>query len=164
MKMKRLRHYWFTSAFFISCAIFISSLGFADDTCMFTVTADDVPSNIVILLDNGAEMEQIAWHSGYDNSIVYPAAGSVFTNANGYGIVDHGGTYYLVPILSDLTLGDYTHALSIVENSGSRTWIINGNTVTLPAVPSSSVDADGIKDNASNFRYSQNYLNWIFYS
>jgi type IV pilus assembly protein PilY1 len=162
--MKRSKHYWFNCVLLISCLIFVSNPGFADDTCIFTVTADDVPPNIVILLDNGAEMEQIAWPSDYDNSIVYPAAGSVFTNANGYGIVDHGGTYYLVPILSDLTLGDYTHALSIVENSGSRTWTINGNTVTLPAVPSSSVDADGIKDNASNFRYSQNYLNWIFYS
>jgi len=163
--MKTSKSYWFTSIFFISCLIFMCSLGFADDTCMFTVTADDVPSNIVILLDNGAEMEHIAWPSDYDNSIDYtPAGGGVFTNANGYGIDKQGSTYYLVPILDDLTLGDYTHALSIPKNSGSRTWTINGKTVTLPAVPSSSVDADGIKDNATNFRYSQNYLNWIFYS
>jgi hypothetical protein len=31
------------------------------------VTADEVPPNIVILLDNGAEMQQVAWHSGYVN-------------------------------------------------------------------------------------------------
>ena len=34
---------------------------------MFAVTADEVPPNIVILLDNGAEMQQVAWHSGYVN-------------------------------------------------------------------------------------------------
>jgi hypothetical protein len=31
------------------------------------VTADEVPPNIVILLDNGAEMQQVAWHSGCVN-------------------------------------------------------------------------------------------------
>jgi len=154
--------YNITGIFSIFCFIFVSS-GFAADTCMFTTTADDIPPLIVLLLDNGAEMEYIVWHSGYDNSIVYPAAGSVFTNANGYGFDSHGGKYYIVPILSDLTLGTYTHALSIEEDSGS-TWIINGNTVTLPAAPSSSVDGDGIIDNATHFRYSTNYLNWIFYS
>jgi len=159
--MKR-KIYNITGIFLIFCFIFVPS-GFAADTCMFTTTADDIPPLIVILLDNGAEMEHIVWHSGYDNSIVYPAAGSVFTNANGYSLDTHGGKYYLVPILSDLTIGSYNHALSIVEDSAS-TWIINGNTVTLPAEPSSSVDADGIKDNATVFRYSTNYLNWIFYS
>ena len=43
----------------------------ADDTCMFSVTADDVPPNIVILLDNGAEMQQVQWHSAYENSVDY---------------------------------------------------------------------------------------------
>lgn len=28
--------------------------GFASDMCMFSVTADDLPPNIVILIDNGA--------------------------------------------------------------------------------------------------------------
>ena len=43
----------------------------ADDTCMFSVTADDVPPNIVILLDNGAEMQQVQWHATYESSIPY---------------------------------------------------------------------------------------------
>ena len=44
---------------------------YADDTCTFMTTANDIPPNIVILLDNGASMEEIVWHSGYDNSIDY---------------------------------------------------------------------------------------------
>jgi hypothetical protein len=31
-------------------------------------TANDIPPNIVILLDNGAAMEEIVWHSRYNNS------------------------------------------------------------------------------------------------
>ena len=49
----------------------ITNIASADDTCVFQVTADDLPPNIVILLDNGAEMEQIVWHSAYDNVIDY---------------------------------------------------------------------------------------------
>ena len=88
--------------------------GGADDTCMFSVTADDVPPNIVLLLDNGAEMQQVQWHPGYDNTVDYtpiPAendviqtggTGSCFLNANGYGMVEHGGNYYLVEIKESL--------------------------------------------------------------
>ena len=43
------------------------------------------------------------------------------------------------------------------------TWTINGLTVTLPAEPS-TVEVDGIIDNANYFKYSKNYLNWIFFS
>jgi len=109
MKMKRLRHYWFTSISLISCLIFMCNPGFADDTCMFAVTADDVPPNIVILLDNGAEMEQVTWHSGFNNNTEWtpnvaegsrvdvdvnpevPANVNGFFNENGYAIVNHGG-------------------------------------------------------------------------
>ena len=42
-------------------------------------------------------------------------------------------------------------------------WTINGLPVTLPAEPS-TVIIDEVKDNATNFRFSKNYLNWIFYS
>jgi type IV pilus assembly protein PilY1 len=52
----------------ISMAVAITNIQ-ADDTCMFAVTADEVPPNIVILLDNGAEMQQAVWHSSYDNSV-----------------------------------------------------------------------------------------------
>ena len=44
---------------------------YADDTCTFMTTANDIPPNIVILLDNGASMEEIVWHSGYNNSVDY---------------------------------------------------------------------------------------------
>ena len=35
--------------------------------------------------------------------------------------------------------------------------------MTLPAEASAAVDGDGIKDNAGLLRYSNNYLNWIFF-
>jgi type IV pilus assembly protein PilY1 len=182
--MKRLKNYWFTSILFLSCLIFMCNPGFADDTCIFMVTADDVPPNIVLLLDNGAEMEQVVWYSGYNNSTDYtPAtdgvdndvdgvideageddvvggAGNGFFNDNGYGIVKHGGSYYLVKVLGTLELGDYSNGLQ--ADSGS-TWTINGLTVTLPAEPS-TVLVDGVIDNANRLRYSKNYLNWIFFS
>ncbi|MEE9611436.1 MAG: PilC/PilY family type IV pilus protein, partial [Desulfatiglandales bacterium] len=160
--MKRLKHHWLTPLLIIPCLIFISNLSFADDTCMFSVSADDVAPNIVILLDNGAGMEQIHRHPDYDNSVDYtPAGGSVFSNENGYGIIRSGPSYYLVPIQDDLTLGSESDALSIQADSGT-TWIINGRTVTLPADPSTT-KVDGVIDNAGTFRYSKNYLDWIFY-
>jgi type IV pilus assembly protein PilY1 len=59
----------------------------ADDTCMFQVTADEVPPNIVIFLDNGAEMQQVVWHSDYDNGTDYtPTATGLATN----GLDDDG--------------------------------------------------------------------------
>ncbi|UCF72748.1 MAG: hypothetical protein JSW35_11380 [Deltaproteobacteria bacterium] len=188
--MKRLRHYWFTSVLLISCFVFMPGPGFADDTCVFAVTADDVPPNIVILLDNGAEMQQIEWHSSYDNSIDYTqttdgvdndsdgfideageddvvgGAGSGFFNDNGYAIVSHGDSYYLVPILDSLEIGAYTDGLQADSSDTTLrtgTWTINGMTVTLPAQPS-TVAVDGVIDNATYFRYSKNYLNWIFFS
>ncbi|MEE9566915.1 MAG: PilC/PilY family type IV pilus protein, partial [Desulfobacteria bacterium] len=168
--MRRLRHYWFISIFLTAYLIFLCNPGLADDTCVFAVSADDVPPNIVLLLDNGAEMEQIVWHASYDNSTDYTpnpatptdvvpngALGNGFFDDNGYGIVKQGSDYYLVPVLSTLELGSYSDGL-LLGSSGTY------GTVTLPVVPSSSVDADGIKDNAAHFRYSKNYLNWIFFS
>jgi type IV pilus assembly protein PilY1 len=161
--MKRLKHHLLSALCGIACLLLLGNPSLADDTCIFAVTADDVPPNIVLLLDNGAEMEQIIWHPDYDNSTDYtPAGGSVFTNANGYAIQKHGSTYYLVPILNNLSLGGSTHPLSIPASSGN-TWTINARSVSLPAEPS-KVALDGIIDNATNFRYSRNYLNWVFYS
>ena len=151
----------------------------ADDTCMFSVTSDDVPPNIVLLLDNGAEMQQVQWHAAYDNSVDYMptiaendvvktgGSGSGFLNPNGYGMVEHGDAYYLVQIKDDLLPEDYTQGLLAVSSDpaeGTGVWTINGLTVTLPAEASAAVDVDGIKDNAGLLRYSRNYLNWMFFS
>jgi hypothetical protein len=38
-------------------------------TCTPIFQTEAVAPNIVYLLDNGAEMEQIVWHPGYNNSI-----------------------------------------------------------------------------------------------
>jgi hypothetical protein len=146
---------------------------FADDTCVFTVTADDVPPNIVLLLDNGAEMEQIVWHHAYDNSVDYTPAvsealdavangvdvGNGFFNDNGYGIISHGGSYYLVPILDNLEIGSRNDG---IEADSGSIWTLNGRSITLPTSPS-AVAVDGIIDNATHFRYSKNYLNWLFF-
>jgi Tfp pilus tip-associated adhesin PilY1 len=148
----------------------------SDDTCIFQVSSsDDVPPNIVLLLDNGAEMEHIIWHDAYDNSIDYTPAvdpantitwkdGSTsngFANEKGYAIVTQGGKKYIVKILDNLQPDSYTKGYM---QSSASTFTINGRTITLPANPSAAVDADGIKDNATIFRYSKNYLNWIFFS
>lgn len=149
---------------------------FADDTCTFMTTANDIPPNIVILLDNGASMEEIAWHSGYNNSVDYtpnPAtktdivqnsAGNGFYRDRGYSIVVSGNKYYLVEIPDDLVVVHRQYSRMADGGGDSPIWTINGRTIRLPGVPSSSVDNNGVKDNAANFRYSKNYLNWLFYS
>ena len=290
----------------------------ADDTCIFGVSANDIPPNIVYLLDSGADMEQIVWNQDFDNFTDYipvvaeawdvvdlgtsglpppapvnpvtlllntvdedypfavgaevegmnpggntavvlektyigvklqlvldtttitpgsapgftvgeevrryknknniatgivesvdytaPSGGSGGTPANpngffndkGYGIVSHDNDWYLVKILNDLTLDDYSNGLKATSSTSTTgTWTItveidldgdgtvespdNGSsqdeanvsmTVTLPAAPSTTAvsytDATAgtfsIKDNARFFRYSKNYLNWIFFS
>jgi Tfp pilus tip-associated adhesin PilY1 len=157
--------------------VFTSQTVFTDDTCVFMVTADDIPPNIVLLLDNGAEMEQIIWHANYDNSLDYTpsvgsqvdvvengtATGNGFFNDNGYSIIETGNKYYLVEVPSNLVVADYGFSLVADGDGKNPVWTINAKTVTLPATPS-TVIVDGVKDNATNFRYSKNYLNWIFYS
>jgi type IV pilus assembly protein PilY1 len=82
-------------------------------------------------------------------------------------MVEHGGYYYMVEMQDDLQPADYTEGLQATSSdigAGTGVWTINGNTLTLPAEASAAVDTDGIKDNAGLLRYSQNYLNWIFFS
>lgn len=173
--MKRLNDCRLAGMFFIFCFVFMCNPGLADDTCMFTVTADDVPPNIVILLDNGAEMEQILWHAGYDNSIDYTPRvvtewdvvsnrgfGNGFFNNNGYTLVRDGSAYELVSIKDDLTPQIKNTGLHADFGTTSR-FTVNGKTVTLPPTPSTS-QVEGVIDNATIFRYSKNYLNWIFFS
>jgi type IV pilus assembly protein PilY1 len=146
------------------------------------VTADDVPPNIVILLDNGAVMEEIVWHSGYDSNTDYTpvvadqydvvekgiSMGNGFFNENGYGVIrrdiENNGIekYYLVNIPDNLIIAEYNFKLPAKGDSLSPTWSINGRTITLPAIPEKS-EVDGVIDNANNYRYSKNYLNWIFF-
>ena len=52
--MKRLHDYWAIALCSIACLLLLCNAVIADDTCIFAVTADDVPPNIVLLLDNGA--------------------------------------------------------------------------------------------------------------
>ena len=173
--MKRMTHYNLTIILTMFSLVFMAYPGVADDTCVFSVTADDIPPNIVLLLDSGAEMEQVVWHSSYDNStnytpIVAPesdvvpngSGGNGFFNDNGYSIYITGGSYYLVPIGDDL---EPNTAVRFKETGakGSGTWTINGRTLTLPAEPSTT-EMDGVIDNASNIRYSKNYLNWLFFA
>jgi hypothetical protein len=102
--------------------VFAVNPGFASDMCMFAVTADDLPPNIVILIDNGAEMKHAVTHGDYDNSVDYTpsvdpgtetdvvtngGSGNGFFNDNGYGIFITGGKYYLVPIEDNLELNTF---------------------------------------------------------
>ena len=146
---------------FLSLLIF--SPLFADDTCIFSVTADDMPPNIVLLLDSGAEMEQIVAHSGYDPATDYsPAAGTEgvdgFYNNLGYVIFrQNSNTYYIRPIDTDLTPGT-----GGVVSDDANTWTINGRTINLPKKPLATA-VGGVIDNANRFRYSKNYLNYLFF-
>ena len=155
--------------FFSATSLWAVEPFMADYTCYPVFQANAVAPNIVILLDNGAEMEQIIRHDAFDNRIdCTPKVGSEvefvngFYNENGYMIIKAAtNKYYLAPILSDLTPDtDYANCLF----SASNTFAITGLTITLPYEPSASVDGDGIKDSAARFRYSRNYLNWIFFT
>lgn len=177
--MRKYKTLWVFIIVFIVCLLFTHQTITADDTCVFMVTADDVPPNIVILLDNGAEMEQIIHHPGYDSGVDYTpaaapqadlvvngaAAGNGFYNANGYSIIFRGtgDKYYLVDIPDNLLVTDHVYSLMADGDGKNPVWTINGRTVTLPAKPS-TVIVDEVKDNATNFRYAKNYLNWIFFS
>jgi len=175
--MKRFKPYRIFNIVFLVCLLFAYQTALADDTCVFMLTADDVPPNIVILLDNGSEMEQIIRHSAYDSGIDYTpgvvtptdivengaASGNGFFNDNGYSIDISGGKYYLVDIPDNLLVADFNFSLPADGDGRDPIWTINGKTVTLPAEPS-TVIVDEVIDNASNFRYSKNYLNWIFFS
>lgn len=178
--------------------VFSGSAAFSTDSCIFQVSADDVEPNIMLLLDNGAEVENAAWHKNYDNDVIFTpnvdtdgvdndgdtlfdeADGSEkiqwkdgsmtsgFTNDQGYSIVKSGGVYCLVKILADLipdsnVNGYNSTATSVIDSVTWATFKINNREIKLPAVPSAVVDGDGVRDNATIFRYSKNYLNWIFY-
>ena len=174
--MKSSYHRLLAISLVIFCLIFQSHVVFADDTCVFMTTADDIPPKIVLLLDNGTSMEQIYWHPDYDNSIDYTpvvvtqsdvvengtATGNGFFNDNGYGIANIGDEtnrqYCLGPILDNLEI-DSTNCLQADISSfsgamqfGTGTWTINGKTLTLPADPYHKA-VNGIVDNARAFRY-----------
>ena len=118
---------------FMVCLLFTHHTITADDTCVFMITADDVPPNIVILLDNGAEMEQIIHHPFYDSRVDYTpaaapqadvvvngaAAGNGFYNDNGYSVIITGNKYYLVDIPPNLLVADYNYSL-MADGDGRR--------------------------------------------
>ncbi len=172
--MKKINRIAVKGIVFLIVLVFGVNPGHASDTCMFEVTSDDVPPNIVILIDNGAEMKHPVPHGDYDSSVDYtpnggavvdvvadPAGGNGFFNDNGYGIFSLGGSYYLVPVDDELVRDTGS---KLAEDDGTTgVWTINGQTITLPTVASSEKDDDDIIDNAGEFRYSKNYLNWLFF-
>lgn len=72
--MKRLQHkskYTWLASILIVCILSVGAPCFADDTCVFMSTSDDLPPLIVILFDNGVEMQKIESHSSYDPNANY---------------------------------------------------------------------------------------------
>lgn len=146
-----------------------SGRGMADDTCIFNLS-DDVEPNVVLFLDNGAQMEYVVTHSDYDSTVdhtpfvwIKNEGVNGFFNENGYGIYVTGGQYFIQGIDDDLSLD--SSLLNRVANGDGKNpvWTINGRTIALPGKPSASVDANGIKDNATRFRFTKDYLNWLFF-
>jgi type IV pilus assembly protein PilY1 len=176
--MKKITGILFFVLFFICSLIFIGNTAHASgDSCMFEITEDQMPPKVVFLFDNGVAMTHAVWHDDFDNSVDYTpivgvetdvvpngAAGNGFFNDNGYGIFQTGGAYYLVPVGDDLEL-DTGIRFKETGAKGSATWTINLNlkTITLPPEAASNEDEYGIIDNAGFFRYSKNYLNWLFF-
>jgi Tfp pilus tip-associated adhesin PilY1 len=154
--MKKINRTAVKGIVFLMVLVFGVNPGHASDTCMFEVTADDVPPNIVILIDNGAE-DRV-------DVVPYGNDGNGFYNDNGYAIYTLGAAYYLVPVNDQLELNTETKLEGLPSaDKKTSSWTINGQTVHLPAEASAEVDADGIKDNAGFFRYSANYLNWLYF-
>ncbi len=176
--MKKTNGILFFVLFFICSLVFMGNTANAGgDSCMFEVTEDEMPPKVVLLLDNGVLMTHAVWHKDFDNSVDYTpivgeetdvvpngADGNGFFNDNGYGIFQTGGAYYLVPVGDDLEL-DTGIRFKETGAKGSATWTINLNlkTITLPPEAASNEDEYGIIDNAGFFRYSKNYLNWLFF-
>lgn len=157
------------SAIFLMALLLPAGQLSADDTCIFNLS-QDVPPNVVLLLDNGAQMEHIVTHADYDSTIDYtPSVGTEdegvngFFNESGYSIYITGAKYYIQGIGTDLNLDDSILDLVADGDGKSPVWTINGRIITLPGIPSAAVDGSGVKDNATRFRFTQNYLNWIFF-
>ena len=192
--MKKSGLILFLSIFFIYGHILTGSAAASGDSCMFEMTAADLPPNIVLFIDNGVEMQHAAWHPDYDNSVDYtPAAGGFATNGvdddgdgdideddeddvlktngtgsgffheNGYMMDIAGGKWSIVAIKDDLEIDLGIPNLEETGGRGSHIWTINSETVNLPAEASVTEDVFGIIDKAGNFRYSKNYLNWLFF-
>lgn len=146
---------------------------YADDVCTFMTTANDVPPDIVILMDNGAEMEKIITHPDYPSN--YTASGALFSSGFDYSIIKSGSNYCFAKIDPvTLLIGNCDNTIpqssnnstTLLNGATAATFTINSNIVTLPAIRSNSVDSNGIKDSGtagSSFRYTSNYLNWIFF-
>ncbi len=99
---------------------------------------------------------------------ICPVGGNGFFNERGYAAVSQGGRWYLVKIENDLQPSSDPVGNGLLASSGN-TWIINGRTITLPVTPSNTTVTDPdtgllIIDNAVRFRYSKNYLNWLFFA
>jgi type IV pilus assembly protein PilY1 len=172
--MKIRSRIWFC-LFSVSIFLLPNRSVFADDTCIFR-NIDTVKPNIVILLDSGAEMEQIEWHPDYLDSTDYTPVTCVkevttettgdknacFKNEKGYALVKNSGQE-LVKIRSDLEPANKNTGIKNNGSGGESYFTIGSRSnVFLPHTPS-TVEIDGIIDNARLFRYSKNYLNWMFY-
>jgi len=174
--MKKNVNILLSVSLFVCSLIILKNFSYASgDSCMFEVTEDQMPPKVVLLLDNGVEMSHAVWHDDFNNDIDFApiavtetdvvqfgATGNGFFNENGYGIFLTGGAYYLVPVGDDLKL-DTSIRFKETGAKGSASWTINGQTINLPPEASSKADEYGIIDNAGFFRYSKNYLNWLFF-
>jgi hypothetical protein len=174
--MKKSGFILFLTIIFISSQLLTGGKAWASDSCMFMSTVDDLPPNIVFLLDNSVEMQHTIEHPDYNPRVDYTpagpqadtvvhgiATGTGFYNAYGYQVVSSGGNISLAEVGSDLEVAKLAPELQETGSKGSGTWTINGRTITLPIEADNLVDADGIIDNAGFFKYSANYLNWLFY-
>jgi type IV pilus assembly protein PilY1 len=174
--MKLLSKVWFC-LFIVSTVLLLNNRSLADDTCIFT--GPKAAANIVILLDTGGHaVEQVAWHSAYDNTKDYTpvvttevdivkqgvATGNGFFNENGYAVTSK----------NELAIVDSKLLVTgtvLAPNDGTS-WKINNRTFSLPKPNSDKINevidsttgyTVEVIDNVLYMRYSKNYLNWLFF-
>ena len=64
--MTKISRYDLISLLVIFCLVVKGCPVLADDTCVFSMTADGLSSDIILLPDSGTEMEQMVGHTGLD--------------------------------------------------------------------------------------------------
>ncbi len=140
--MKKLSYHKFTAIsgifFFI---FFIYHSAFADDTCTFTTS--DVTPNIVILLDNGAESENIDWHGDFDNNEDFTPAVAA-ADQEDVGIYGNGGMLELTNIIEDPVKG-YFQDNEYLQMSGTN--------VNIAVVDGVLYDTTGVPPTAGKLDY-----------
>jgi type IV pilus assembly protein PilY1 len=99
--MKKTERCGLVTLFVVFCLVFTGSPVFGDDTCVFSMTADDMPPDLALLPDGASVTEQLVRDTGKDNTtddtpFVSPQQDAV--ECPGSGILSRTGTF-MAPVV-----------------------------------------------------------------